>query len=77
MAFTHLFVLNDGPYGSERSYNALRWALALLKRPETTVKVFLLADAIHCAVRNQETPQGYYNVERMLKSIASRGAAAT
>ncbi|MCG3193782.1 MAG: Protein YchN [Thermoanaerobaculia bacterium] len=77
MAHSHLFVLNDGPYGTERSYNALRWALALLKRPDTAVRVFLLADAVQCAVRGQETPQGYYNVERMLKSIASRGAAAT
>jgi hypothetical protein len=26
-----LFILNDGPYGSERNYNALRLARSLLK----------------------------------------------
>jgi len=77
MTHEHLFVLNDAPYGTERSYNALRWALALLKRPDTSVRVFLLGDAVACALRNQETPQGTYNVERMIRSIAGRGAVAT
>lgn len=31
----HLFLLNDAPYGTERSYNGLRLALALTnKEPE-------------------------------------------
>jgi uncharacterized protein involved in oxidation of intracellular sulfur len=72
-----LFVLNDGPYGNERAYNALRWALALLKQPGEAVRVFLMGDAVACAVRGQETPAGFYNVERMIKSLASRGAVAT
>ena len=72
-----LFVLNEGPYGNERSYNALRWALALLKQPGEAVRVFLMGDAVACAVRGQETPAGFYNVERMIRSLASRGAVAT
>jgi uncharacterized protein involved in oxidation of intracellular sulfur len=72
-----LMILNEGPYGNERSYNALRLALNLLKAPETEVKVFLLGDGASCAVAGQETPQGFYNVERMLRSVAARGSVYT
>ena len=66
-------ILNEAPYGNERSYNGLRLALALAKAEEK-VKVFLLADAIFCALENQNTPGGYYNILRMLKSLLKRGA---
>lgn len=68
-----LFVLNDPPYGTERSYNALRLAGALSKREGEEVKVFLLGDAASCAKRDQKVPQGYYNVEVMLRSVSRRG----
>ena len=65
-----LFILNDPPYGTERCYNALRLAGALLKRdPGTAVTVFLMADAVLAAKAAQKTPDGYYNVERMLKRV--------
>jgi uncharacterized protein involved in oxidation of intracellular sulfur len=65
-----LFILNDPPYGSERCYNALRLAHALLKKdPQATVAVFLMADAVIAAKAAQKTPDGYYNVERMLKRV--------
>lgn len=63
-----LFILNDPPYGSERCYNALRLANALLKDdPDGEVTVFLMADAVGVARKGQKTPDGYYNLERMLK----------
>lgn len=70
-----LFVINDPPYGTERVYNALRLAHALLKRePSTQVMVFLMADAVLAAKAQQKTPDGYYNLERMLRKIlASKG----
>ncbi len=68
-----LFVLNDPPYGTERSYNALRLAGSLSKREGEEVKVFLIGDAASCAKKNQKVPQGYYNVEVMLRSVAKRG----
>jgi len=71
-----LFILNEGPYGNERSYNALRTALNLVKRPEAKVRIFLIGDGASCAKAGQETPQGFYNVERMLKSLARRGEVA-
>ena len=73
----YLLIVNDAPYGNERPYNALRLALNLVKRPEVNVRVFLMGDGVNCAVRGQKTPDGYYNVERMLQSIARRAAVAT
>ena len=73
----YLLIVNDAPYGNERSYNALRLALNLIKRPEIGVRVFLMGDGVSCAARGQKTPDGYYNVERMLQSIARRGEVAT
>jgi len=65
-----LFIINDPPYGSERVYNALRLAQALLKRePAPPLTLFLMADAVLAAKAAQKTPDGYYNVERMLKRI--------
>lgn len=67
-----LFILNDPPYGTERCYNGLRLANALLKNdPATEVTVFLLADAVSCAKKGQKTPDGYYNLERMLKRFVT------
>ncbi len=74
--FTLGFLTNDGPYGNERAYNALRLALNLIKRPEAAVRVFLVGDGITCAKQGQKTPDGFYNVERMLKSLARRGEVA-
>jgi uncharacterized protein involved in oxidation of intracellular sulfur len=65
-----LFIINDPPYGTERVYNALRIAHALLrKEPQTGVTVFLMADSVVAAKAGQKTPDGYYNVERMLKRV--------
>lgn len=65
-----LFILNDPPYGCERSYNALRLAHAMLKQePSGEVTVFLMANAMLAAKSSQKTPDGYYNIERMLKRV--------
>ncbi|MBI2392359.1 MAG: DsrE family protein [Deltaproteobacteria bacterium] len=69
-----LFVLNDAPYGNERSYNALRLAGALSRREGEQVRIFLMGDGAACAKANQKVPQGYYNVELMLRSAAKRSA---
>jgi uncharacterized protein involved in oxidation of intracellular sulfur len=66
----YLFIVNDPPYGTERCYNALRLAHALVKKdPGSDVTVFLMADAVAAAKANQRTPDGYYNLERMLKRV--------
>jgi len=64
----HLIILNDPPYGTERCYNGLRLAHALFKSDaDAEVTIFLMADSVVCAKKGQKTPDGYYNVERMLK----------
>ncbi|MHA1975291.1 MAG: DsrE/DsrF/TusD sulfur relay family protein [Candidatus Hodarchaeales archaeon] len=60
-------------YGSEKSYNGLRTAMTLQKREEIQVKVFLFADATTCAIQKQDTPEYYYNIERMIRSVARKG----
>lgn len=40
-----LFILNDAPYGSERSHNGLRLAGSLSKAEREDMKVFLIGDA--------------------------------
>lgn len=70
----YLFILNDPAYGTERSYNALRHAMNLQKQePEAEVSVFLMGDAVVCAKAGQKTPDGYYNLERMLKAVGRKG----
>ena len=32
-----------------------------------------MADAVGCALPSQNTAQGYYNIERMLKSVLAKG----
>jgi uncharacterized protein involved in oxidation of intracellular sulfur len=68
-----LVIVNDQPYGSERPYNALRLAGALSKREEVEVRVFLLGDAVACAVAGQQLPDGHYHLDRMLKPLLRRG----
>jgi len=70
-----LIIINDAPYGTEKAYNALRMAMTLQKDHQDKVKVhiFLLADAVFCGLPNQKTPDGYYNIERMLRSVIAKG----
>lgn len=70
-----LFILNDPPYGTERSYNGLRLAGALAKRSGQEVRVFLMGDAASCGKAGQTVPQGWYNLERMLRVVAQAGGA--
>jgi uncharacterized protein involved in oxidation of intracellular sulfur len=68
-----LIILNDPPYGTERSYNGLRLAIALKKeRPELAVNIFLIGDGVSCAVSGQKTPDGYYNLERMIRGLVTK-----
>lgn len=69
-----LILINDAPYGTEKAYNGFRLAMTLQKEhPAVQVNIFLMADAVTCALPNQSTPQGYYNIERMMKSVLSKG----
>ncbi len=70
-----LIIINDAPYGTEKAYNGLRIANQLNKEHENVeVRIFLLADGANCAMANQITPNGFYNIERMIKISVNKGA---
>jgi len=72
---TLLFILNDAPYGSERSFNALRLAINLNEqdRIETKIKVFLMSDSVACALVKQVPAEGY-NIQQMIEILLAQGA---
>lgn len=65
----NLFILNDAPYGTERSYNGLRLAGSLSKAEGEEVKVFVMGDAAVCAKRGQKVAEGFYNIQIMLDRV--------
>lgn len=67
-----LFVLHDPPYGTERVFNGLRWALQLARAGET-VRVFLFGDSVVSAVRGQRVPEGYYNTGTQTAALVRAG----
>lgn len=69
-----LFILNEAPYGNECSYNMLRMIGSLSKRENQEIRIFLIGDAVSCAKHGQRVPQGYYNIEIMLKNAIRNGA---
>ena len=70
-----LFILNDPPYGTERTYNGLRLARSAVHEPDVEVKVFLIGDAVAAAKAGQKVPQGYYSLESMTEGLVRHGGA--
>lgn len=68
-----VLIIQDSPYGTEKAFNALRYANALLAAG-VGVKIYLLADGVTCAKRDQTPPKGYYNIAHMLEGVMRRGA---
>jgi uncharacterized protein involved in oxidation of intracellular sulfur len=71
---TYLLVLNDSPYGSQRTYNALRLAGALAKSATgSEVAIFLLGDGVVSRLRRESPADASYNVQEMLRLLAAQG----
>lgn len=68
-----LLIVNGPAYGADETFNALRLAVALTRRDDAEVSVFLMGDAVTCAIAGQKTPDGYYALDRMLKTFARHG----
>ena len=68
-----LLIINGPAYGSDETFNAVRLAVALSQREGVAVQVFLMGDAVTCAVEGQKTPDGYYTLDRMLKGFVRNG----
>ncbi len=67
-----LLILNEPPYGTERTYNGLRLARSLASKGAAEIRVFLMGDATAGAVAGQSVPQGYYNIGDMLGMVMRR-----
>jgi len=66
-------IVNGAPYGEERVWNALRLALTSISAAiDLNVNIFLLGDAVSAAKKGQNTPQGYYNLEKTLRDLISQ-----
>lgn len=68
-----LLVVNGPAYGSDETYNAIRLAVALARREDVQARLFLMGDGVSCAVAGQKVPDGYYHLDRMLRSFARHG----
>lgn len=71
---TLTMILNGAPYGDEKVWNALRLARALISSAiKMKVNIFLLGDAVNTAKKGQRPPEGYYNLEKMLRELIKLG----
>lgn len=64
-----LLILNDAPYGSERTYNGARLAGALARQEGSELRVFLIGDGAAAAHAGQKVPAGFYNLELMFGTV--------
>ena len=72
---TLTIIVNGAPYGTEQAWNALRLATASISATVgMNVNVFLLGDAVTAAKKGQKPPEGYYNLEKMLRDLLASGA---
>ena len=70
-AFT--IIINEAPYVGERAWNGLRLAKKSLESG-LAVNLFLMADAVYVARRNQRPPQQAPNLEQLLEEVLQKGA---
>jgi uncharacterized protein involved in oxidation of intracellular sulfur len=68
----YLFVFNDSLYGSQRTYNGLRWALFLSRK--APIRIFFLGDGVTAAIAGLTPAHSDYNSQEMLVAIAKTGS---
>lgn len=70
-----LMIINGSAYGLDSTYNAIRLATTMAKRDDVEVTVFLMGDGVTAALAGQQTPDGYYKLDRMLGSVTRNDGA--
>ncbi len=67
-------IVNDSPYGIEKPWNAFRLAsTSSTEEIGMNVRLFLMGDSVSSAKKGQKTPDGYYNMEKMLMALVRKG----
>ena len=69
-----LFIFNDAPYGSQRTFNGLRLAVSLARSSENKLQVFLLGDGVLAGLGQPAPLNAFYNPQEMLTQLARTGA---
>ena len=64
-------IVNDSPYGIEKPWNAFRLASTAASEG-MKVNLFLMGDSVVSAKKGQKTPDGYYNMEKMLQALINK-----
>jgi uncharacterized protein involved in oxidation of intracellular sulfur len=62
----YLFILNDSPYGSQRTFNTLRLVRSLAAS-HTELAIFLVGDGVVSGTRRNSPVDASYNVQEMLR----------
>src|SRR5699024_3443702 len=68
-----LTIINGSAYGLDSTFNAIRLVGTLGKREGVELTVFLMGDGVTAAMRGQQTPDGYFKLDRMLSGISRQG----
>ena len=70
-----LFIVNDSPYGGEKTFNALRFAINLQEDhcKEVNIKVFAFSDSILSGIADQNPNEGS-NVQQLIDILVAQGA---
>jgi uncharacterized protein involved in oxidation of intracellular sulfur len=69
-----LVILNESPYGNERTYNGLKLGATLAAKAEAAeVRVFLVGDAVGAAVVGQSMLEGYFNLDELMSEVTQNG----
>jgi uncharacterized protein involved in oxidation of intracellular sulfur len=73
-AMKFLFVLNDAPYGSQRTFNGLRLAVSLARSSANQLQIFLFGDGVLAGLGQAAPLNAFYNPQEMLAQLGQRGA---
>lgn len=72
---TILFIFNDAPYGSQRTFNGLRLAVSLARSPENELQIFLFGDGVLAGLGQAAPLNAFYNPQEMLLQLAQKNAS--
>ena len=72
-----LFIFNESPYGTEKTFNGLRHAINLLEEypNQVEIKAFFFSDSVLAGLAGQNPNDGY-NVQQTLEILTGLGAEA-
>ncbi|TCP91248.1 uncharacterized protein involved in oxidation of intracellular sulfur [Cricetibacter osteomyelitidis] len=72
-----LFIFNESPYGTEKTFNGLRLAVNLQEEygKDAEVKLFFFSDSVLAGLAGQHPKDGA-NIQQVLEILTAQGAEA-